>query len=309
MFFDVNTINETGISRGLGKYEYFCHPRYVVKSKYYCRIAHSVLSTGCLRKCSSCPLMRGFTQGEQSGLPECHYYDFYAYENRFRTPEDEKLRIDKLMGWYGVPLFPHFAQPGECGLLGSELVQKALQYAAVAHFGATRKGSKMPFIFHPVEAAMIANTLTDDEEVVAAAALHDVAEDTDYTLDDIRAVFGEKIASLVASESEDKRKEISAKQSWFIRKDEALNNLANAFREAKLICLADKLSNMRDIKADYDELKDELWTRFNQHDPTAHAWYYGTIRDICKSDFKGTDTWQEYACLIDEVFSRYIESK
>lgn len=123
------------------------------------------------------------------------------------------------------------------------------------------------YIFHPVEAAMIATMLTDDKEVIAAAALHDVAEDTDYTLDEIRAVFGEKIASLVASESKDKRKEISAKQSWFIRKEEALDHLTRASREAKLICIADKLSNIRDIKADYDELNDELWTRFQSAQP------------------------------------------
>lgn len=306
MFFNVNTINETGISRGLGKYEYFCHPRYVERNKYYCRIAHSVLSKGCLRKCISCPLMRGCTQGEQSGLPECYYYDLYPYEYNYKSPEEEKLRIDKLMRWHGVPLFPHFAQPGEHGILGSELAEKALQYAAAAHFGATRKGSKRPYIFHPVEAAMIASKLTDDEEVIAAAALHDVAEDTSYTLDDIRAVFGGRIASLVASESEDKRRDIPSDQSWKLRKEEALDHLKKASREAKLICLADKLSNMRDIKADYEDVKDELWHRFNQHDPAAHAWYYGSVRDICEADFKETDAWREYAGLLDEVFSKYI---
>lgn len=298
---DVETIVKAGTALGLGKYTFLCHPRYVMENEYYCRAANSVIPAHSLRKCRFCPLLGGYTQGEQSGQPICCYYDFHAGDGNFYTPHAEKERIDALIEQCGVPEFPHFIRPGEPG----KLVEKALQYAAVAHKGAKRKGSDLPYIFHPIEAALIAWGLTDDEEVVAGAALHDVVEDTVYTVDDIRAVFGDKVAALVASESEDKRRDIAPEHSWQTRKEEALEQLKHASRNVKLISLSDKLSNMRDMKFDFDEIKDELWERFNQRDPAAHAWYYRSVRDICKADFKETPAWQEYARLIDEVFEKY----
>lgn len=55
-----------------------------------------------------------------------------------------------------------------------------------------------------MEAAMIASTVTDDMDIIAAAALHDVVENTDRTVDDIKRDFGERVAGIVCHESEDK---------------------------------------------------------------------------------------------------------
>ena len=87
-----------------------------------------------------------------------------------------------------------------------DVFQRAIQYAAEAHEGTHRKGRPdMPYISHPMEAAMIARTMTDDPEVLAAAALHDVVEDTPHTMADIEREFGERIAGIVGHESEDKQ--------------------------------------------------------------------------------------------------------
>ena len=61
------------------------------------------------------------------------------------------------------------------------MIQEAVNFAERAHRGAVRKGSRIPYITHPLEAAVIAASITDDPEVIAAAVLHDVLEDTDVT--------------------------------------------------------------------------------------------------------------------------------
>ncbi|MCC8138744.1 MAG: HD domain-containing protein, partial [Lachnospiraceae bacterium] len=70
------------------------------------------------------------------------------------------------------------------------LYERAVVFATVAHQRMTRKGSRVPYLTHPVEAAAIVAELTDDEELVAAAVLHDVVEDTDITLPTIEQYFG-----------------------------------------------------------------------------------------------------------------------
>ena len=57
------------------------------------------------------------------------------------------------------------------------LYEKAVVFAAIAHQGAHRKGSRIPYLSHPIEAAAIVSELTDDEELIAAAVLPDVVED------------------------------------------------------------------------------------------------------------------------------------
>lgn len=291
------------VVEGLGEYYYQCHPRWIDKKAYYCRMANAVMpvSRG-LHDCYHCPLLRGFTQGEHQGLPECYYYDFDLPERRL-SPKEEKERIDRLIGWYNVPEFPDYVVSEDSHSEREKVVERALQYAAVAHKGSFRKGTKTPYIVHPFEVAMIAKTITSDPEVIAAAALHDVVEDTIYTEEDIRQQFGNRVMQLVAAESEDKREDMPADLSWRIRKEEALSHLARAPMEAKLIALADKLSNMRAIAVDYKKLGDALWKRFNQQDPAVHGWYYAAVRDICEEDFSDTEAWKEYDGLIEEVFA------
>lgn len=295
---------KTKAGPGLGKYSYQPHPRLIVGNTYYCRIANAVMPVSRnFYDCSHCPLMRGVTQGEQQGLPECWYCDFAGFEEEGCTStHDEKTRIDRLVGWYDVPEFPDYLNPEDGGIYAASLVEKALQHAAVAHKGSFRKGTLIPYIVHPVEAVMIAHELTDDEEVIAAAALHDVVEDTFYSKDDIERVFGERIAALVEAESENKREDMLPEQTWRIRKEETLAHLERAPKDVKLICLADKLSNIRAIRSDYEKAKYKLWERFNQKDPAAHAWYYGAIRDVLKDEFGATKAWQEYAKIIEIVF-------
>ncbi|MDO5300760.1 MAG: HD domain-containing protein [Clostridia bacterium] len=180
------------------------------------------------------------------------------------------------------------------------LLTQAIAFAAQAHEGATRKGSAIPYIVHPMEAMAIAASVTDDQEVLAAAVLHDVIEDCGVTAGELRERFGTRVAELVAYDSQTKRDDPCA--SWNARKREAVGRIACGCREAKIITLADKLSNMRAIRHDYERDGEAMFYRFHQHDKRRHAWYYHSCVALLEDELGETDAWRELEALVYEVF-------
>jgi myo-inositol-1(or 4)-monophosphatase len=174
-------------------------------------------------------------------------------------------------------------------------------FAVRAHAGTERRGKGFPYIVHPLEAVEIVATMTPDQELLAAAALHDTVEDTDVTIEQIRAEFGDRIASLVASDSDEKVSGVSAEQSWVIRKQAAINRLSHASREAKTVALGDKLSNMRAIARDYAMQGDDLWNLFRVKDRRDHEWHYRGLADALR-ELQDTFAYKEFESLIDQVF-------
>ena len=179
----------------------------------------------------------------------------------------------------------------------------AIDFAARAHEGQTRKGSRTPYIVHPMEAMAIAATMTDDAEVLAAAALHDVVEDCGVSEAEIRRLFGERVAKMVMFETE--RKEPDAAATWQKRKLRTVNRLRAADRSGLILTLADKLSNLRAIDRDLRALGPALWQRFNQTNPSMHRWYYASICESLR-ELEDTAAWQEYSALIVRVFGNEI---
>ncbi|NOZ89770.1 MAG: bifunctional (p)ppGpp synthetase/guanosine-3',5'-bis(diphosphate) 3'-pyrophosphohydrolase [Epsilonproteobacteria bacterium] len=78
----------------------------------------------------------------------------------------------------------------------SEIIKKALSLAKEAHEGQTRKSGE-PYIVHPILVGAFTAMVSNDETMVVAALLHDVVEDTDYTIDELKELFGENVALLV----------------------------------------------------------------------------------------------------------------
>ena len=182
------------------------------------------------------------------------------------------------------------------------LMDRAIIFATRAHSGTYRKGTSIPYIVHPIEAAAIVSSITDDPDMIAAAVLHDVVEDTDATVEEIRFFFNERIASLVEAESEDKRKDLPPQETWMVRKMETLEFLRNeADRDAKILALADKLSNMRAIHRDQNTVGDRLWERFNEKSKEKHGWMYRQVADAL-SELQDTFAWQEYDELVRKTF-------
>lgn len=148
-------------------------------------------------------------------------------------------------------------------------MRAALEKARADHAGQVRNGSGgMPYVEHPVRVAALLDERGYGEEVLAAALLHDVVEDSETTLDDLRELFGEAVAGMVGSLTDDESIE-----DYRERKVEHRERLAVAGEDALAIYAADKLTNTSTLRAAYAdegesvrdefkvplELKIEIW--------------------------------------------------
>ena len=187
-----------------------------------------------------------------------------------------------------------------------ELVSEAIAFAVKAHDGQRRKKSAAPYILHPMEAAVIVGTMTDDQELIAAAVLHDVVEDAGITIDEIGERFGPRVKELVSSETENKRTELPPADTWRIRKEESLALLRKTEDVGVLmVWLGDKLANMRSIYRDWKLEGDAMWQRFNQKSVSEQAWYYRSIVALTQR-LSNTSAWIEYKTLTELVFRKGV---
>lgn len=187
--------------------------------------------------------------------------------------------------------------------LDTDLLDRAIIFAVKAHHNTERRGKGFPYIVHPMEAVEIVASITPDQELLAAAALHDTIEDTDVTVEQLRAEFGDRIADLVHAESDQFTEGVSEEDSWHDRKQAAIDRLAAASHDAKIVAMGDKLSNMRAIWRDYQVKGDELWKIFHVTDKAAHEWHYRGLADSL-SELKDTFAYQEFVQLINDVFKK-----
>ena len=140
----------------------------------------------------------------------------------------------------------------------SPLVRAALEQARADHAGQVRNGSGgMPYVEHPVRVAALLDQHGYGEEVLAAGLLHDVIEDSDTTLEELREKFGDVVAGLVGSMTDDE-----SIDSYRERKAEHRERLAAAPAEAMAIYGADKLANVSTLAAAYAEEGDAVRREF-----------------------------------------------
>lgn len=185
----------------------------------------------------------------------------------------------------------------------SKKLNDALTYAAECHEGQYRKLDKLPYIMHSLEVAAVIGTVTTDENVIIAGLLHDVVEDTSGTIEEITEKFGDDVAALVLSETENKRSDRPASETWKIRKEESLAELRNSTDpRVKILWLGDKVSNIRGLYRSYRKIGDEAFNMFHTKEKSNHAWYYNTIKELL-SDLSDTAAYEEYATLVDKIFN------
>ncbi len=189
-----------------------------------------------------------------------------------------------------------------------ELFDEAVCFAVEKHSGQRRKLSDAPYVLHPLEVASIVATMSDDQELLAAAVLHDTVEDAGATLAEIREKFGKRVSLLVMTETEDKREGRPEAETWLLRKQETLAILQNTKDVAvKMLWLGDKLANMRSFWREYLRRGDALWQSFHQKDPAQQAWYYRTIA-AAMPELKEQSAYKEYVGLLDVVFANVKEN-
>ena len=117
-----------------------------------------------------------------------------------------------------------------------------------------------------------------DEDQAIAALLHDAVEDQGglATLETIRHLFGERVATAVESCSDSMVSDPAMKLPWRERKEKYLAHLRNANKDALIVAVADKLHNARAILTDYREQGEDVWTRFNAA-RDEQLWYYRAL--------------------------------
>lgn len=138
------------------------------------------------------------------------------------------------------------------------MLEKAIITATKAHKGQVRKGTDIPYIFHPLSVAAILAENQCTKEVIIAGILHDTIEDTALTVETIENEFGAEIKRLVLGASETNRDVPNI--TWEERKKHTIDYLKNqAEDDEKQVACADKLNNILSMKRDYLEIGDELW--------------------------------------------------
>jgi guanosine-3',5'-bis(diphosphate) 3'-pyrophosphohydrolase len=154
--------------------------------------------------------------------------------------------------------------------------------ASAGHREQLRKGSGVPYIEHPIGVAWILDRSGFDETIVIAGLLHDLVEDTEVTLDQIRQEFGKEVAEIVAACSEVKVDAQGRKRPWIDRKQDHLKEVVEAGDAIRAVVLADKLHNLISIRLDLIEGRD-VWSTFNAPQDQV-LWYYQAMIDHCQSE-------------------------
>ncbi len=164
----------------------------------------------------------------------------------------------------------------------SDRINHAFAFAAKHHDRQVRKGTRLPYLTHPANVAVILTQYDQDEQTIVAGILHDVIEDcvrdgfTRQMLEQrIGDKFGAEVLETVLSVTHRQVDEEGIELSSEERKDDYLARLAAASENARWVCAADKIHNGSSILADLDRTldPDTVWSRFNVGRLGTVRWY------------------------------------
>lgn len=183
-------------------------------------------------------------------------------------------------------------------------MEQAIIYATEKHRNDLRKCTNIPYIVHPFSAMFsLRDTGVKDQDVLIATLLHDVIEDTNTTYEDIALSFGEYVADLVASVSENKSK------TWSERKLHTIEMLSDCSYQTKLITLADKFHNLQSISCEFELIGNSLWERFNRG-YTSQMWYYCRVAEVLSRDpeIYKIELYKNFKDLVKKFYKVLIET-
>ncbi len=191
-----------------------------------------------------------------------------------------------------------------------DVLKEAKEFAIKAHKGQVRKSDpEKPMVIHPINVGNILIENDFDENVIAAGYLHDVVEDTKYTIDDIKEYFGEDIASLVYGASEPDKS-----LSWEERKQHTIDNTKKLDLRHKAIICADKISNLEDLRI-LSEIKGKYDFSAFKRGFISQKWYYEEIyNSLIYNENENLPIFIKLKELIEYIFyndtkDKYIKEK
>lgn len=175
----------------------------------------------------------------------------------------------------------------------SSLIERALRIAVVAHHGDIRKVEGIPYILHPVAVALRLQKYGFSDEVVAAALVHDVLEDTEYPPEQLRKELGHKVFKMVVAVTNDSR------LSWDEKKKKYIETVRRGPEGAKAVALADKIHNLESTLIAYEKLGEKMWEKFNSSKEKKFAFELGVLKML-------KETWDhpmisEYERLLTKI--------
>ncbi|MGN1357761.1 MAG: HD domain-containing protein [Bacilli bacterium] len=179
-----------------------------------------------------------------------------------------------------------------------DLLEKAKLFAINAHMGQIRKSEPdKPMIIHPISVGMLLEEYDCDEQVIAAGYLHDVVEDTKYTIDDIKNEFGHDIANLVMGASEPDKS-----LSWEKRKQHTIEETKKLPLRNKLVICADKINNLEDLFLKFEKNGARDFSAFKRGEEL-QKWYYTSIYEsLIFGEDKDLPIFVRLKDILDKVF-------
>jgi (p)ppGpp synthase/HD superfamily hydrolase len=171
----------------------------------------------------------------------------------------------------------HYNTPMEqISLMLSSRFAEALTLAFELHGQDTRKSTSIPVLAHLLAVSSLVLYDGGDEDEAIAALLHDALEDKPHliTREDLKSRFGTRVLSIVETSTDTPVDYVGGeKPPWRERKEAYLNHARHADPGLLRVTVADKVDNLRAMLADYCQVGDELWTRFNAGQAD-QVWYY-----------------------------------
>jgi (p)ppGpp synthase/HD superfamily hydrolase len=177
----------------------------------------------------------------------------------------------------------------------SDVINHALAFAAKHHDRQVRKGTKLPYLTHPANVAIILTRYGQDTDTVVAGILHDVIEDCvrdGYTRQMLEQRIGDKfgpnVLDTVLTVTYRRHDDDGVELSGDDRRADYLERLADASEEARWVCAADKLHNASSIISDLRRTvdPDSVWTRFNLGKAGTARWYRDVYERLRELGFK-----------------------
>ena len=179
-----------------------------------------------------------------------------------------------------------------------ELKEKAKIFAINAHMGQVRKNEPdKPMIIHPISVAMLLEDYRCDESVVAAGYLHDVVEDTKYTIKDIQNEFGDDVSNLVSGATEPDKS-----LSWEERKKHTIEKTKSLPLRNKMIICADKINNLEDMMLKFHKSGNRDFSAFKRGEEQ-QKWYYTSVYEsLVYGEDENLPIFKRLKDVIDIVF-------
>lgn len=221
---------------------------------------------------------------------DCGYAKTYCVDEEFDQFKEEIKELLKDKYAFGVKYM-------EVNNI-MDIKEKAKLFAIRAHMGQVRKSEPdKPMIMHPIGVGELLKTFGYDDNVVAAGYLHDVVEDTKYSIKDIEKEFGKDIATLVMGASESDKS-----LPWEERKKHTIEETKNLSLRNKVVICADKINNLEDLFLKFEKSGERDFSAFKRAEEQ-QKWYYTSIYEslVVRED-KDLPIFVRLKDILDKVF-------